>query len=244
MAIWAVTGGGGAPGVTTLAMSLARTLHENGRRAALVDLDPDGGVVALRAGVPSDPGIFLLLDPVRGVTPQPGEIFDMARQTEEGWVAIPGFTHSGQAHQVSPVSGSELLRTLAQQFDEVVVDAGRSRPGLPGWMINTADHALWVADPSREGIVRLATALGGAVADRGLPGFVVINHCTRKDAVADVAVGIEQMWGVKVVSFCPDLTGDPRTSPAMTFACAQLISVMAPGLVIRTPPVSKRRWHA
>lgn len=242
MAIWAVTGGGGAPGVTTIAMALARTLQLSDRRSVLVDLDPDGGTAALRAGVSADPGVFLLLDPVRGVAPQSAEIADITRQTPDGWGLVPGFLHSGQAHQVSRVAGTDLLRAVAQQYDDVVVDVGRYRPGLSGWVITAADHTLWIVDPSPEGVIRLAAAFGGVMSDEAGEGYVVINHSTRREAVADVGIGIEQMWGLKVVSFCPHLTRTPQDSAEMRFACAQAITVLAPGVAVAEPSRAEKRW--
>lgn len=242
MALWAVTGGGGAPGVTTIAMALARTLQLSDRKSVLVDLDPDGGMAALRAGVSAEPGVFLLLDPVRGVAPQPTELADLTRQTSDGWALLPGFLHSGEAHQVSRVAGTDLLRAVAQQYDDVVIDVGRYRPGLSGWVMTSADHRLWIVDPSPEGVVRLAAALGGVVSDEAAEGYAVINHSTRHEAVADVGLGIEQMWGLKVVSFCPHLTRASHDSAEMRFACAQAIAVLAPGVAIAEPSRAERRW--
>ncbi len=230
--------------MTTVAMAMARTLFENQRRVALVDLDPDGGVISFRTGVPATPGVFLVLDPVRDGTPTPAEVTDLLRQTPGGWALLPGFLSSGQAHEVAPVAGSGLLQVMAQSLDDVVVDSGRIRPGLSTWILASATHVVWVLDPRREGVVRFGAAVTGAQVDGGeVPGYVLVNRANAKGAVSDLAIGVEREWGLQVAATCDEVPGDPVTSLQMAAACAQVIGVMAPETPIHKVEPGRRRWR-
>lgn len=118
----ALLSGKGAPGVTTVAIGLAATLSERGRRVVLVDADLRGGNV----------GPYLDLDPRRGLA---GLAFgrngaSAAGPVEEelqegpGFMVLAGVERPESGLSVSAELLTAAVTTLRETFDDVLVDVG------------------------------------------------------------------------------------------------------------------------
>ena len=245
MGIWAIGGGGGQPGVTTVALALSNVLAKESASVVLVDLDADAGVLALRLGVAPTPGVFTLLDPDRTSAPTPDEIAGAISRTKGGWGLMPGFIGSDQAPLVDFRKAQHLLKAIAAHVDHVVVDVGRIRPGLSSSICVNVPHLLWVVDPGPEGAARFLGAVRGLALDDAIPGYVFVNRANRSDAVPGLGSRMERHFGLQVAATAPLAPGSPETSREMQAGCLQAIRVMDSEASLQTPATSKwaRPWR-
>ncbi|MHB1525076.1 MAG: MinD/ParA family ATP-binding protein [Candidatus Dormibacteria bacterium] len=245
MSIWAIGGGGGQPGVTTVALSITNALMKEGRSVVLVDLDADAGVLALRLGVGPTPGVFTLLDPDRTAAPSLDEIAGTISRTKGGWGLMPGFIGSDQAPLVESRKALHLLKVIDSAIDDVVVDVGRIRPGLASSICANVPHLLWVLDPAPEGAARFLGAVRSLAADDDIPGYVFVNRANRPDAVPGLSRRMERHFGLQVAATAPLASGSPETSREMQAGCLQAIRVMDSEASIQIPDTSKwaRAWR-
>lgn len=243
MSIWAIGGGGGQPGVTTVAVAIATTLVKQGRSVVLVDMDADAGVLALRLGVAPTPGVFALLDPDQAAAPSLDEIASAISRTKGGFGLMPGFIGSDQAPLVEPAKALRLLKSVAGAVDDVVVDAGRIRPGLSSVVCANAAHLLWVLDPAPEGAARFLGAVRALATDDELPGYVFVNRANRPDAVPGLSRRLERHFGLQVAATAPLDSAGNESSRELQAGCLQAIRVMDSEASIEIPSKWARAWR-
>ncbi|MEY9997746.1 hypothetical protein ABIE67_009865 [Streptomyces sp. V4I8] len=158
MAVIALVGLPGAPGVTSTALALLRAWPlDPGRRMVLAECDPDGGAVlsgALEGRVPADRGLRNLTESSR--TQELVDAFWLQlialendeRRSERNRLLLPGLTAMSQAASLGPVWGQ--LADLFTGIDnaaghDVLVDLGRSGAfGPSGVLALRADAVLMV----------------------------------------------------------------------------------------------------
>jgi MinD-like ATPase involved in chromosome partitioning or flagellar assembly len=185
-----VWGPAGAPGRTTVAVSVAAELAARGRRTTLVDADPYGGAVAQQLGV---------LDEVSGVLAAArlaaGGLLDarfasVQRALNDRLAVVTGLPRPDRWVEVRPGALEHLLE-VAARYGDVVVDTGfglesdpagelGSRP-LRNHMtlaaLSSADEVVVVGAADPVGLSRLAR---GLVELRevlaGTPVRVVVNR--------------------------------------------------------------------
>ncbi len=125
MSILAVTGLGGAPGATTLALALAVAIPG----AVLVEADPDGGVLAARLGLAVRPGLTALATAARnGLEPAALGAF---AQRAAGAAVVVADPAPGPVAAVLAGAAGRLADALADGPLTAVVDVGRLRPDGP-----------------------------------------------------------------------------------------------------------------
>jgi len=74
-------------------------------------------------------------------------------QWRDGLAILPGITHPLQREQITRHFLAELARALHDQFEVIVIDAGRVRPDLPEELASGA--VLWVVSPQPRGLAAL-----------------------------------------------------------------------------------------
>lgn len=187
----AVWGPAGAPGRTTVAVSVAAELADRGLTTLLVDADPYGGAVAQHLGV---------LDEVSGLlaaarTANAGRLdapalAQLCRSVGDGMRVLTGLPRADRWVEVRPAAFDELLLQARHLVDRVVVDLGFSleedgdpfaaaprRNGMTLDVLEQADELVVVGSADPVGLARLARGLVD-VGERcaGLPTVVVVNR--------------------------------------------------------------------
>lgn len=217
----AVWGPAGAPGRTTLAVSVAAELADRGLTTLLVDADPYGGAVAQHLGV---------LDEVSGLlaaarTANAGRLDTPAlarlcRSVGDGLRLLTGLPRADRWVEVRPAAFDELLRQAKRLADRVVVDLGFSleedgdpyaaAPRRNGTTLDTlerADELVVVGSADPVGLARLARGLVEVV-DRcpDLPTVVAVNRARPSLGWAeqDVRGMVEGFHRHARVRFVPD----------------------------------------
>lgn len=189
--IVAVWGPAGAPGRTTIAVSLAAELAGRGVTTLLLDADPYGGAVAQHLGVLEEvSGVLSAARAANAGRLDPGGLARMCRSVDERLRLLTGLPRADRWVEVRPAAFEEVLRQARGLADRVVVDLGFSleddgdpfaaAPRRNGMTLDTLEHAdelvvVGSADPV--GLARLARGLV-EVADRcpDLPTLVAVNR--------------------------------------------------------------------
>ena len=155
MAVVVFTSVHGAPGVTTLAVAVAHHWAAvTSRDAVLVEADVDGGVIAARHQLGLVPGLTELAGTARlGIDAD--DIVGRAQRFASGVAVIPAHPSSDRTQAALRAAAGHLARAFAAlpQHD-VLIDAGRVRPGSPVLaLLETASRIVIVVRPDAEGLV-------------------------------------------------------------------------------------------
>lgn len=123
----AVTGARGGIGATTVLLLLARALAAQGRRVAVVDADPTGGL-GLHLGHGLEPG--LCWDDLSAAE----TVFRPERLTDAlpTWLGVPVLSGQGRGGPDSAARLDPVLRALACEHDLVLLDLPRPWPAPDG----------------------------------------------------------------------------------------------------------------
>lgn len=142
----------GSPGVTTSALLVAGCLS----KGVVVEADPDGGVLAVRYGLGREPGLATLA--AAGAL-EPVGWWDHAQSASRVPVLV-GPEAPQSAAALWSHAGTSLARTLTSVDADVVVDAGRLRPGtVVEPLLALADLVVIVVRPRVEDLVILSHRL-------------------------------------------------------------------------------------
>lgn len=192
MGLIAIAADKGAPGVTTVAVSLAAVWP---RRAIVAELDPFGGDIAFRLrgprGVPLSPetGVLSLgLAARRGADPQ--QVFEHVQRLDGGLEVLLGLSSSDQGAGMGT-----LWEPIAQLLDrvpdiDVIGDCGRLYHGAPTLDVcREATAVVLVVRPTIDSVAHLRSRAAmlashlrsGAVGTGGTPLFVVVVTGARDD---------------------------------------------------------------
>ncbi|MGW5002519.1 hypothetical protein ACWEP8_33220 [Streptomyces hydrogenans] len=173
MAVIALAGLPGAPGVTTTALALLRTWPlEEGRRVVLAECDPDGGAIlagALRGEATADRGLRNLTLSSRTHTQGLVDAFwpqllvlDDGKGNDRNRLLLPGLTSPDQAPGLAPVWSqlADLFAGIEKHKHDVLVDLGRSGAyGPSGILALRADAVLLVVRGTLRGFHAAATRI-------------------------------------------------------------------------------------
>jgi MinD-like ATPase involved in chromosome partitioning or flagellar assembly len=187
----AVWGPAGAPGRTTMAVSVAAELAERGRSVLLVDADPYGGAVAQHLGVLDEAsGLLGAARAANAGQLDPGTLARTCRSVGERVRVLTGLPRADRWVEVRPAAYDELLQQARGLADRVVVDLGFSleddgdpfgaaprRNQMTLDTLEQADDLLVVGSADPVGLARLARGLV-EVAERcpGVPTVVAVNR--------------------------------------------------------------------
>lgn len=189
--IVAVWGPAGAPGRTTIAVSLAAELAGRGVTTLLLDADPYGGAVAQHLGVLEEvSGVLSAARAANAGRLDPGGLARMCRSVDERLRLLTGLPRADRWVEVRPAAFEEVLRQARGLADRVVMDLGFSleedgdpfaaaprRNGMTLDALEHADELVVVGSADPVGLARLARGLV-EVADRcpDLPTLVAVNR--------------------------------------------------------------------
>ena len=187
----AVWGAAGAPGRTTVAVSVAAELADRGLSTLLVDADPYGGAVAQHLGVLDEvSGLLAAARTANAGRLDAAALARLCRSVGDGFRVLTGLPRADRWVEVRPAAFEELLRQARHLADLVVVDLGFSleedgdpfaaaprRNGMTLDVLEQADELVVVGSADPVGLARLARGLV-EVAERcpGVPTVVVVNR--------------------------------------------------------------------
>lgn len=196
-----------SPGVTTTVLALAATWPAD-RHVQIIEADPDGGVLAARQGVPSEPGLSTLAVSSR-------------RSLSAGDIAPHLQTPSGSDVRllVAPPAAEQARRSLGlaagplasvvTKLDgtDTIVDVGRLRPDSAAMpLVEAADAVILVARPRLDELQQLPARLRALRPTLARVGLLLIGDQPYSSAEVAVALDIE------VVAVIAD---DPRAAEAL-----------------------------
>ncbi len=181
-----------SPGVTTTALALAATWPAD-RNIQIIEADPDGGVLAARQGVPSEPGLSTLAVSSRRSF-APGDL-DPHLQAPAGsdvrlLVAPPA---AEQARRSLGLAATPLAAVLPRlDGTDTIVDAGRLRPDSEAMpLIEAADAVLVVARPRLDELQQLPARLRALRPTLARVGLLLIGDKPYPPAEVAVALDVE-----------------------------------------------------
>lgn len=173
----------GAPGVTTTVLAMA-AVWPQGRPLLVVEIDPDGGVLAARRGLGFEPGLVGLAASTRRHS---GDVSTHTQQLSESVRVIVAPPTAGQVRASLAALGDRLWPALVGAGDgDVVLDCGRLSalsPTVP--LARQADHTLLLARPRLEDAALVRDRVAALRPEGVSPRIVLIDDGPyRTDEVA------------------------------------------------------------
>jgi MinD-like ATPase involved in chromosome partitioning or flagellar assembly len=166
-----VWGPAGAPGRTTVAVTVAAELARRGARTVLVDGDPWGGAVAQQLGVLDEASGLLSAARLAGSGQLAERFGSVCRTVGERMHVVTGLPRADRWSEVRPAAFEQLVVTAAEH-GHVVVDTGFSleeaaaaagtrpiRNSTTLTALDLADEIVVVGSADPVGLSRLARAL-------------------------------------------------------------------------------------
>jgi MinD-like ATPase involved in chromosome partitioning or flagellar assembly len=222
----------GSPGVTTLVVALAQAWPRSGRRALLVEADVDGGVLAARLGLGHEPSLTDLGARARNGLSD-AAIWDATQMLPCGVPAIVAHPSAQQCQAALRAAGGAMADGLMRfAHHDVLVDAGRLRPGAPTAMLDAATVTLLVLRPSLEQVDIVAHRLD-PLNGRGNVALVLVGERPYRSAEVESALAIPVVGVVAI-----DRQGAARAgaAPSRGFArspLARSVSTLVSTLLTR-----------
>ena len=196
-----------APGVTTTMLALA-AVWPTARRLLLIEADPDGGDLAARAGLTSEPGLTSLAAAGRRAL-SAVEIDRHVQAISGGTEVVVAPPNAEQAARALVILGDRLPGLLAELTDrDVVVDCGRLRPHSPASaLFDRADAALLVSRPRLDELQHLHTRVDQLASTAPRTELLLIGD---EPYPADEVAGV---LGLPILGVFPR---DPAAADALT----------------------------
>ncbi len=203
----------GSPGVTTLAVALAMTWpHAESTRRLVAEVDPSGGDLAMRFGLPATPGLVSLAAAARR-TRDPGVVWDHTQALPGGaraLVAPPGAAHARAALSTlatAPEAPPLVLAVAREPGVVVLADCGRVDPGSPAEPIaRHADALILVSGAQSDDLAHTAARLGELARWTPRPGLLLTGD-------GYPTVDVERELGVPAIGRLPY---DPVAAATLT----------------------------
>jgi Flp pilus assembly CpaE family ATPase len=213
VAVWGPTG---APGRTTVAVTLADEIARLGASAMLVDADVYGGVIASVLGILDEsPGLAAACRVAGGGRLDADSLARLCWQVSPGLRVLTGIALPQRWPEIRAAAIEAVLDAARQLADWTVVDCGFAvetdeeisfdslaprRNGATLAVLDCADEILVVGSADPIGLQRLVRALGDlSDAEVTTPARVVLNRVRRggagRDPSAEVASALERFTG-------------------------------------------------
>lgn len=192
----------GAPGVTSWSLLLAAAWPSDVPRAVL-EADPDGGVLGARYGLGIEPGAVTLLAALRRATDEiPVE--EHARRCGDVWL-VPGPETAQQARRMWTSTGGQGASAVAADDRVWLVDSGRAHPGSPVWpWVEAASLTVLVTGARHEDLVQIPSRV------EEIPGTVallVVGSTSYSTHELASFAGTVAAWQVNPVDDLPAQAG-------------------------------------
>lgn len=186
----AVVGAKGSPGTSTFALALSASLCRAQREVVLCEADEDGGDLAIRLGVPAEPGLIALAaDSRHGYDDRVG-IANATRLLGGSLSVITAPARPSVARTVIEQTAMALAqhaRANREQF--LVVDAGRLRSGgAAAQLVDAAECVLVVCRPSADSVLHLEDEL--SIASRERVELVIVGDRPSRPEEVQELLGV------------------------------------------------------
>lgn len=215
IAVWGPTG---APGRTTVGLTLAREAAAQGASTMLVDADPYGGTVAQMLGILDE--VSGLLAAARAANAgRLDSLFDFAYAIDDEFTVLTGLPRAALWPQVRAGSFEIVLATARRELPLTVIDCGfclesdedfdsgaPKRNQLTVQALEEADHVIVVGTPDPVGLTRLARGIHELVETVPDASFdVVINQHRPEDGWSSeqIADTLYRLTQVAPAAFIP-----------------------------------------
>lgn len=172
----------GSPGVTTVAVALAAQWPDTARQRRLVaEVDPSGGDLAMRFGLPSTPGLVSLAAAARRRC-EPGLVWEHTQPLPGGarvLLAPPGGAHARAALSTLATApdGTLLEATAREPGVAVLADCGRLDPGSPAEALaRRADALVLLTGTHADALAHAAARLSELARWTARPGLLLTGQ--------------------------------------------------------------------
>lgn len=194
-----------SPGVTTAMVALAAVWPAD-RQVLMVEADPDGGVLAARFGLSTEPG---LASAAPGLRREPrSKLANHIQRLPGGGMVLFGPSSPDQARLIVTACAGRLCQTLAATGDDALVDCGRLAAGSPAMPVAAAaDVLVLVARPRLDELQHLAHRLPTLLQTSRNAALVLIGDSPYGPAEVEHALDEE-------MTFVAQLADDPRAAAA------------------------------
>jgi MinD-like ATPase involved in chromosome partitioning or flagellar assembly len=247
VAVWGPTG---APGRTTVAVTLADELAELGRASLLVDADVYGGTVAAALGLLDEsPGLAAACRQAVGRRLEPAALAALCWQLGPRLRVLTGIPLASRWPELRATAVASVLAAARGLADFTVVDCGfcleadeelsfdtlaPRRNGATLAVLDDADLVVVVGAADPIGMQRLVRALSELRdAEVGAPLWVVLNRvrdgAVPGDVRAELTGALERFAGRSPAAFLP---ADQRSVDA-ALAGGRLLREASPGSPLR-----------
>lgn len=181
-----------SPGVTTTSLALAATWPPD-RHVQIIEADPDGGVLAARQGIPSEPGLSTLAVSSRRSL-SPGDLAAHLQSPDGSdvrlLVAPPAAEQARRSLRLVAAPLAAALPGLADT--DTIVDVGRLRPDSDAMsLVEAADAVLLVARPRLDELQQLPARLRALRPTLARVGLLLIGGEPYPPAEVAVALAAE-----------------------------------------------------
>ena len=221
VAVWGPTG---APGRTTIAVTLADELGRLGLAALLVDADVYGGTVAAVLGLLDEsPGLAAACRQAAATRLDSAALAALCWQLGPGLRVLTGVPIASRWPELRPAAVESVLEVARAAADVVVVDCGFAleadeeisfdslaprRNGATLAVLAAADVVLAVGTADPIGMQRLVRALGDLrELDLAAPPTVVLNRVRRVvvpgDPAAELTAALRRFAGCEPAALLP-----------------------------------------
>lgn len=174
----------GAPGVTTTVLAMA-AVWPTERILTVVEIDPDGGVLAARRALGFEPGLVGLAASCRRGTV---DLTVHSQSLSDSVRVVVAPSTGAQVRASLTAAGDDLWTALAHDGD-VLLDCGRlstTSPAIP--LAARADHTMLVARPRLEDVALLRDRMARLHAGGVQPRLVLVDDGPYRTGEISAAV--------------------------------------------------------
>ena len=190
-------------GATTVAAALAALLSASSR-TLLCDLNLERPEIAPLLDLDDSKTVYQLAYGAQ-LAPVTADELEGHVSWHEGTAILPGASNPGEAALISDHFLQSLLETAARRFEQVVLDLGRVRTGVPAALRDAS--LLWVVAPSRLGLAAFDRAWRRLAAEEATwptAAGVVLNR-VGPHSLGSVPAFLERNYGIQILGELPDV---------------------------------------
>lgn len=224
----AVWGPAGAPGRSTVAVTLADELARSGASSLVIDADVYGGVVATMLGLLDDsPGLVAACRQAQAHRLDPAALASLCWQLPAGLRVLTGIARADRWPEIRPTALADVLDVAGQLAAFTVVDVGFAlesdeelsfdtlaprRNGATLAVLDAADLVLVVGSADPVGMQRLVRGLAELrAAEVSAPVWIALNRVRRGSVPgkpgAELDTALRRFTGHSAAALLPyDLT--------------------------------------
>jgi hypothetical protein len=179
-----------AGGTTTAVLAMA-SVWPAARRLLIAELDPAGGDLAARFGMPAEPGLMTLAAAARRDLSDDA-VWQHAQALPGGTPVLVAPPAAEQCHAALRALGGRLAAMVAADPSlDVLADCGRLDPDSPALdVVQRADVVVFVARPTAEEVAHLRARVASVRPPNGEVGIVLIGEKPYPSREVVEAVGL------------------------------------------------------